>query len=102
LAWPARPGLEAVSWRTDQRLNRRAALRLLGALPAAVVRAKGVVCFAGASVPALVDVVAGRLSTQWEPALAAENGAALVFIGRVPTAWWSALRTDLEECITAG
>jgi G3E family GTPase len=92
--------LESVSWRTDRPLDRRATLDLLAALPPAVYRAKGVVRYAGASVPALVNVTAGRLQSQWEPALAdaAGPGGALVFIGRDLPAWRDALLTALEGC----
>jgi G3E family GTPase len=74
--------LESFAWRSESLLVRRAALTVLGDLPAAVYRAKGVLRFAGASVPALVNVTAGRLQSQWEPILGEEGGSALVFIGR--------------------
>jgi cobalamin biosynthesis protein CobW len=93
--------LESVSWRTDRPLDRRATLDLLGALAPAVYRAKGVVRYAGASVPALVNVTAGRLQSQWEPALAATvgPGGALVFIGRDAAAWRGALLAALDACV---
>jgi G3E family GTPase len=104
---PARSGvsvldLESVSWRTDRPLDRRATLDLLGALPADVYRAKGVVRYAGASVPALVNVTAGRFQSQWEPALgdAAGPGGALVFIGRDLPAWRDDLLAALDACVT--
>jgi G3E family GTPase len=93
--------LDSVSWRTDRPLERRATLDLLGALPPAVYRAKGVVRYAGASVPALVNVTAGRLQSQWEPALAdaAGPGGALVFIGRDAPAWRDDLLAALDACV---
>ncbi len=93
--------LDSVSWRTDRPLERRATLDLLGALPPAVYRAKGVVRYAGASVPALVNVTAGRLQSQWEPALddAAGPGGALVFIGRDLPAWRDGLLAALDACV---
>ena len=93
--------LESVSWRTDRPLERRATLDLLAALPPAVYRAKGVVRYAGASVPALVNVTAGRLQSQWEPALAgtAGPGGALVFIGRDRPAWQDDLLAALDACV---
>lgn len=99
---PAAPlDLESISWSTDQPLERRATLDLLAALPPAVYRAKGVVRYAGASVPALVNVTAGRLQSQWEPGLAdaAGPGGSLVFIGRDLPAWRGALLAALEACV---
>ena len=95
------PDLESVSWNTDRPLERQATLELLGALPPAVYRAKGVVRYAGASVPALVNVTAGRLQSQWEPALAdaAGPGGALVFIGRDLAAWRAELLAALDACV---
>jgi G3E family GTPase len=105
---PARPAgpaldLDSVSWRTDSPLERRATLDLLSTLPPAVYRAKGVVRYAGASVPALVNVTAGRLQSQWEPALdgAAGPGGALVFIGRDLPAWRDGLLAALDACVAA-
>lgn len=98
---PAGPGpgldLEAVSWMTAAPVDRRRALAVLSDLPSAVYRAKGVVQFAGASVPAVVDVVAGRVGLQWEPSLPSGAGSRLVFVGREPGAWWGALRHSLEQ-----
>ena len=91
--------LESVSWRADGPLMRRATLDVLGALPVAVYRAKGVVRYAGASVPALVNVTAGRLQSQWEPALSGAAGSALVFIGRDAAAWRDGLLAALEACV---
>jgi G3E family GTPase len=93
--------LESVSWRSDRPLDRRATLECLGALPPAIYRAKGVVRYAGASVPALVNVTAGRLQSQWEPALAdaAGPGGALVFIGRDLPGWRDGLLAALDACI---
>ena len=98
---PPVPDLDSVSWRTERPLERRATLDLLGALPPAVYRAKGVVRYAGASVPALVNVTAGRLQSQWEPALAdaAGPGGALVFIGRDAPAWRDELLAALDACV---
>lgn len=102
-AGPARPALdlESVSWRTDRPLERRATLELLSTLPPAVYRAKGIVRYAGASVPSLVNVTAGRLQSQWEPALdgAAGPGGALVFIGRDLPAWRDGLLAALDACV---
>ena len=91
--------LASLSWRADRPLDRRATLDLLGSLPPAVYRAKGVVRYAGASVPALVNVTAGRLQSQWEPALdaTAGPGGALVFIGRDLPSW----REDLLAALDA-
>jgi cobalamin biosynthesis protein CobW len=93
--------LDSVSWRTERPLERRATLDLLGALPPAVYRAKGLVRYAGASVPALVNVTAGRLQSQWEPALAdaAGSGGSLVFIGRDARAWRDDLLAALDACV---
>jgi cobalamin biosynthesis protein CobW len=94
--------LESISWSTDRPLERRATLDVLGALPPAVYRAKGVVRYAGASVPALVNVTAGRLQSQWEPALAeaAGPGGSLVFIGRGLAAWRGELLAALGGCVS--
>jgi len=99
---PAALDLESISWSTDRPLERRATLDLLATLPAAVYRAKGIVRYAGASVPALVNVTAGRLQSQWEPGLAdaAGPGGALVFIGRDLPAWQGDLLAALEACVT--
>ena len=78
---------------------RRATLDVLGALPVAVYRAKGVVRYAGASVPALVNVTAGRLQSQWEPGLSGAAGSALVFIGRDAPAWRDGLLAALAACV---
>jgi len=98
------PGLDlqSVSWRSHRPLDRRATLECLGALPAAIYRAKGLVRYAGASVPALVNVTAGRFQSQWEPALgeAAVPGGALVFIGRDLPAWRDDLLAALDACVT--
>jgi G3E family GTPase len=100
---PAAPvlDLESISWSTDRPLERRATLDLLGALPPAVYRAKGVVRFAGASVPALLNVTAGRLQSQWEPGLTdvAGPGGALVFIGRDVAAWRDGILAGLDACV---
>jgi hypothetical protein len=68
-----------------------------------VYRAKGIVRYVGASVPALVNVTAGRLQSQWEPALdgAAGPGGALVFIGRDLPAWRDGLLAALDACVAA-
>jgi cobalamin biosynthesis protein CobW len=94
--------LDSVSWRADRPLDRRAVLDLLGGLPPAVYRAKGVVRYARASVPAVVNVTAGRVQSQWEPALAdsAGPGAALVFIGRDLPAWRGPLVAALDACVS--
>jgi G3E family GTPase len=94
--------LDSVAWSTDRPLNRRATLDLLAGLPPAVYRAKGLVRYAGASVPALVNVTAGRLQTQWEPALSAAGGSAgsaLVFIGRDICAWRDGVVAALQACV---
>jgi len=91
--------LESVSWRADGSLDRRATLDVLGALPVAVYRAKGVVRYAGASVPALVNVTAGRLQRQREPGLSGPAGSALVFIGRDAAAWRDGLLAALDACV---
>jgi G3E family GTPase len=77
-------------------------LDVLAGLPAGIYRAKGVVRYAGASVPAVVNVTAGRLQGQWEPALAdsAGPGAALVFIGRDLPAWRGPLLAALDACVS--
>ena len=102
-ARPPSPGLDldSLSWSSDRPLERRATLALLAALPAAIYRAKGVVRYAGASVPALVNVTAGRLQSQWEPTLAgsAGPGGALVFIGRDLPAWRDDLLAALDGCV---
>lgn len=94
--------LESISWSTERPLERRATLDLLAALPPAVYRAKGIVRYTGASVPALVNVTAGRLQSQWEPGLAdaAGPGGALVFIGRDLPAWQGELLAALEACVS--
>ena len=89
--------LEAVAWTSDRPLDRGRFLALLGALPGAVYRAKGVARFAGASVPAVVDVVAGRVSSQWEPGLPMDDSSRLVFIGRNQKGWWEALSEALNH-----
>jgi G3E family GTPase len=89
--------LEAVAWTSDRPLDRRRLLALLGALPGAVYRAKGVVRFAGASVPAVVDVVAGRVGLQWEPGLPMDGSSRLVFIGRDQKGWWDHLSEALNH-----
>jgi G3E family GTPase len=92
-------GLEAVSWSAGS-VDRRAILDALGALPATVYRGKGVLALAGTSVPLVVDVVAGRLSTQWEPALTGREGSTLVLIGRNATGWRSEAVAALDACRT--
>jgi G3E family GTPase len=92
-------GLEAVTWATGA-VERRAALAALAALPAAAYRAKGVLDVAGAPVPLVVDVVAGRLSTQWEPALAGREGSTLVLIGREAASWRDKVLAALDACRT--
>lgn len=93
--------LQSISWSTDRPLDRRATLDLLAALPPAVYRAKGVLRYAGASVPALVNVTAGRLQSQWEPGVAdtAGPGGALVFIGRNLRDWRDDLLAALDACV---
>ena len=96
--------LASLSWRTDGRLDRRATLDLLAALPPAVYRAKGVIRYAGASVPAVVNVTAGRLQSQWEPGLSGALdavGSALVFIGRDLPAWRDRLLAALDACVAS-
>ncbi|HEY3239668.1 MAG TPA: CobW family GTP-binding protein [Acidimicrobiia bacterium] len=90
-------GLEAVTWSAGA-VERRAVLDALQALPAAVYRAKGVLALTGASVPLVVDVVAGRLSTQWEPALAGREGSTLVLIGRDAARWRHGVLAALDAC----
>ena len=96
---PVEADLDSLAWQSKQPLDRRATLALLGDLPAAVYRAKGVLRYAGASVPALVNVTAGRLQTQWEPALVGHEGSSLVFIGRHLASWRGRLLTALEACV---
>ena len=101
---PASPvlDLESLSWRTDRSLDRRATLDLLATLPTAVYRAKGVVRYVGASVPAVVNVTAGRVQSQWEPGLSGTTGgagSALVFIGRDLPAWRDGLVVALDACV---
>jgi cobalamin biosynthesis protein CobW len=94
------PGLESLSWRSARPLDRRATVEFLGALPPAVYRAKGVVRYADAAVPALVNVTAGRLQSQWEPALLDSTaGSSLVFIGRHLAGWRDGLLAALERCL---
>jgi hypothetical protein len=50
-------------------------------------------------VPALVNVTAGRLQSQWEPALAGEEASTLVFIGRDLASWRAGLLAALEACV---
>jgi G3E family GTPase len=88
--------LEAVAWTADRPLDRAGFLALLGDLPDAVYRAKGVLRFAGASVPAVVDVVAGRVGLQWEPALPGEGPSQLVLIGRDKKSWWDGISAALN------
>lgn len=90
-------GLESVSWASAAPLDRGRTLALLGTLPPEVYRAKGVVRYASASVPAVVDVVAGRVTSQWEPGLAGGEGSALVFIGRDAGRWSPDLLPALED-----
>jgi G3E family GTPase len=92
-------GLEAVTWSAGT-VERRTVLDALNALPAAVYRAKGVLSLAGASVPLVVDVVAGRLSTQWEPTLAGREGSTLVLIGREAETWRDEAVAGLDACRT--
>jgi G3E family GTPase len=92
-------GLEAVTWAAGT-VDRRAVLDILGALPPSVYRAKGFLVPAGASVPLVVDVVAGRLSTQWEPALAGREGSTLVLIGREAETWRDEAVAALDACRT--
>jgi len=98
-AIPVESDHETFAWRADSPVLRRAALDVLGDLPAAVYRAKGVLRFAGASVPALVNVTAGRLQTQWEPMLEAEGGSAVVFIGRGLSEYRAGLLAALEASV---
>jgi cobalamin biosynthesis protein CobW len=100
-AAPVEADLDSLAWQSKELLDRRATLALLGRLPAAVYRAKGVLRYAGASVPALVNVTAGRLQSQWEPVLAGEEASTLVFIGRDLAAWRAGLLAALETCIAS-
>jgi cobalamin biosynthesis protein CobW len=98
-AGPVESDLESFAWRSESLLVRRAALDVLGDLPAAVYRAKGVLRFAEASVPALINVTAGRLQTQWEPMLGEEGGSALVFIGRGLSGYRAGLLAALDASV---
>jgi len=89
--------LEAVAWTADRPIDRARLLALLAELPGAVYRAKGVVQFTGASVPAVVDVVAGRAGLQWEPGLPLGEPSRLVFIGRDQKTWWEPLSEALNK-----
>jgi G3E family GTPase len=92
-------GFGSFIYRSERPLDQRQFERLLGRLPGDVVRAKGIVRFAGRDWQCLFNVTCGRYELSWVklPELA-ENQA--VFIGRDLGRHESALRAALAACET--
>jgi G3E family GTPase len=77
----ARDGFEAFAYRGARPLDPDAFERFLGALPASVVRAKGIMRLRERDRHCLFNVVCGRVETSWMQAPAGDLGSQAVFIG---------------------
>ena len=90
-------GFESFIYRSERVLDQTRFERLLERLPDAVVRAKGIVRFAGRDWQCLFNVTCGRHELSWMrlPEVA-ENQA--VFIGRQLARHEAALRSQLAAC----
>jgi len=90
-------GFESFIYRSERSLDRGRFERLLERLPDAVVRAKGIVRFAGRDWQCLFNVTCGRHELSWvKLPEVSENQA--VFIGRQLARHEAALRSQLATC----
>lgn len=94
-------GIETVTYRSARPLDLRRFERVLGGLPRAILRAKGVVRLAGRDRPCLFNYTCGRWDLDWLPVLdVAETQA--VFIGRHLADHAPRLRERLRACEVEG
>jgi len=90
-------GFESFIYRSERSLDQERFERLLDRLPDAVVRAKGIVRFAGRDWQCLFNVTCGRHELSWvKLPEVSENQA--VFIGRQLARHEAALRSQLATC----
>ncbi len=94
-------GFESFVWRSRRPLRQDAFERLLARLPSDVVRAKGVVRFAGRDWQALFNLVCGRHELTWLRLDGADETQA-VFIGRNLERHRPRIEADLAACETDG
>ena len=78
---PPHHGFDTAAYTAAAPLDRPAFEQHLAAWPAEVVRAKGIVRFAGADEPSTVHVVGSRRRITTGPAVSVEGGGSLVVIG---------------------
>jgi G3E family GTPase len=90
-------GIETVTYRSARPLDQRRFERVLGGLPRAILRAKGVVRLAGRDRPCLFNYTCGRWDLDWLPVLDVAESQA-VFIGRHLTDHAPRLRERLRAC----
>lgn len=94
-------GIGALSLRSRRALNRDRFERFLGRLPAAVVRAKGVVRFADTPWRCVFNYTCGRYELNWVQWPSAPVGSEAVFIGRGIETAEPMLAVGLAACETA-
>jgi G3E family GTPase len=91
-------GIRALSLRSRRALDRDRFERFLGRLPAAVVRAKGVVSFSDTPWRCVFNYTCGRYELNWVQWPAAPSGSEAVFIGREIEGAESMLAGGLAAC----
>jgi G3E family GTPase len=94
-------GIGALSLRSRRALDRERFERFLGRLPAAVVRAKGVVRFADTPWRCVFNYTCGRYELNWVQWPSAPAGSEAVFIGRGIERAEPMLASGLAACETA-
>jgi G3E family GTPase len=94
----ARDGFEAFAYRGARPLDPDAFERFLDALPASVVRAKGIMRLRERDGHSLFNVVCGRVETSWLQAPAGDLGSQAVFIGRDVARSRDAVLAALRAC----
>jgi G3E family GTPase len=94
-------GIEALSLRSRRALDRDRFERFLGRLPAAVVRAKGVVRIADTPWRCVFNYTCGRYELNWVQWPSAPAGSEAVFIGRGIEGAKPMLAGGLAACETA-
>ena len=93
-------GIASFLYRSRRPLRQEAFERLLSRLPADILRAKGIVRFAGRDWHCLFNFTCGRHELTWLKLEAAPEETQAVFIGRNLARHQSRLEADLAACET--